>query len=304
MGTGAAPYRPDRDDRGEGGYGCHADVRGDHAWSAAGPGDGRGYASSGRGGAVWFSVSANGRNCGTSADRYWRSEHCPADSRPGRWAAGSASDGPAMAPMELGVFGPVVTSVPGQPDVAYDWWMSATWTPPTPVMATELRDSLTSGQVVALFGYDPSINWTAVGPREVTATLVKYARIGLAGVVPPCLKSPCTYAKRFHAVLRRVLRQAGRPVYVWEYRSHAEELRSAAICAALVPIVLGSLLSPHTAAGSLLGSPRVAAARRRAAAPCPPVRVSRPSDDPANQTKNQKPHPPPRRARPPLRHEM
>jgi len=91
---------------------------------------------------------------------------------------------------------------------------------PTPVTATEWRDSLTSGQVVALFGYDPSVNWAAVGPREVTAAMVEYARIGLAGVVPPCLKSPRTWTKRFLAALRRVLRQAGRPFHVWEYRSH------------------------------------------------------------------------------------
>jgi len=125
-----------------------------------------------------------------------------------------------MAPMELGVAGPVVTPVPGQPDVAYDWWLSASWTPPTPVTATEWRDSLTSGQVVALFGYDPSVNWSELGPCEITAAMVEYARIGLAADVLPCLESPRTRAKRFHDALRRVLRKAGRPVHVWEYRRH------------------------------------------------------------------------------------
>ena len=120
--------------------------------------------------------------------------------------------------MELGVAGPIVTPVPGQPDVAYDWWLSASWTPPTPVTATEWRDALTSGQVVALFGYDPSINWSEVGPCEITAAMVEYARIGLAADVPPCLEPPRTRAKRFHAALRRVLRKAGRPVHVWEFR--------------------------------------------------------------------------------------
>jgi len=80
------------------------------------------------------------------------------------------------------------------------------------VTVTEWRDSLTSGQVVALFGYEPSINWSEVGPCEITAALVKYARIMLAADVSPCLESPRTRAKRFHAALRRVLRKAGRPV--------------------------------------------------------------------------------------------
>ena len=137
-----------------------------------------------------------------------------------RWDAGYDNDGPAPAPLELGVTGPVVTPIPGQPDIAYDWGLSASWTPPTPVTATKWRDSLTSGQVVALFGYDPSVNWAALGPREVTAAMLDYDRIGLAGVVPPCLKSPRTWAKWFHAALQRVLCQARRLVYVWEYCSH------------------------------------------------------------------------------------
>jgi len=83
--------------------------------------------------------------------------------------------------------------------------------------ATEWRDSLTSGQVVALFGYNPSINWAAVCLREVTAAMVEYARIGLAGVVPPCRESPPTRATRFHAALWRVLRQAGCPANLWEF---------------------------------------------------------------------------------------
>jgi len=93
-------------------------------------------------------------------------------------------------------------------------------TPPTPVKATEWRDSLMSGQVVALFGYDPYFNWSEVGPCEITAAMVEYARIGLAADVPPCLESPQTRAKRFHAALRRVQRKAGRPVHVWENRRH------------------------------------------------------------------------------------
>ena len=100
----------------------------------------------------------------------FRSAAAPAGPRPARWDAVPANDGPAMPPMELGVAGPVVTPVPGQPEVAYDWWLSASWTPPTPVTATEWRDSLTSGQVVALFGYDPSINWSEVLGFEICTT--------------------------------------------------------------------------------------------------------------------------------------
>ena len=165
-------------------------------------------------------------------DRCWGAEHrrgggsyptvgasSAADPRPASWDAGYDNDGPATAPIELGVTGPVVTPIPGPPDVAHDWLLSPSWTPPTPVTATEWRDSLTSGQVVALFGYDPSVNWTAVSSRENTAAMVEYARIGLAGVVPFCLESPRTRAKRFHAALRPVLRATGRPVHVREYRS-------------------------------------------------------------------------------------
>ena len=101
--------------------------------------------------------------------------------------------------------------------------------------ASEWRHSLTSEQVVALFGYDSCIILTVVGPCEVTTALVEYARIGLAGFVPPCVESPRTQAKRFHAALRRVLRQTSRPVHVSEYRSLDSGLRPDPIGAALVP---------------------------------------------------------------------
>jgi len=84
--------------------------------------------------------------------------------------------------------------------------------------ATAWRDSLTSGKVVALFAHNGAVNWAEVGPPDHTATLMEYARIGLAGVVTHCLKTPRTRAKRLHAARRRVLRGAGRPVHVWEYR--------------------------------------------------------------------------------------
>jgi len=176
---------------------------------------------------AWPFDGGQGRDGGASGGCYGRSEYrpageaaAPAGPRPARLDAVPANDGLAVAPMELGVACPVVNPVPGQPDVAYDWWLSASWTPPTPVTATEWLDSLTSGQVVALFGYDPSINWSEVGPCEITAALVEYARIGLTADVFPCLESPRTRAKRFRAALRRVLRKAGRPVHVWEYRRH------------------------------------------------------------------------------------
>jgi len=114
--------------------------------------------------------------------------------------------------------GPVATPVPGQPDVAYDWWLSSMWKPPAPMTATAWRDSLTSGKVISLFGHDGAVNWAEVGPPELTAALVEYARVGLAVFVAPCLETPRTPAKRFHASLRRVLRRAGCPAHVWEYR--------------------------------------------------------------------------------------
>ena len=80
--------------------------------------------------------------------------------------------------------------------------------------ATAWRDSLTSGKVGALFGHDGAVNRAVVGPPQLTAALVEDARIGLAGAMTPCLETPPTRAKRFHAALRRVLRGAGRPVHV------------------------------------------------------------------------------------------
>jgi len=202
-------------------------VRDDRVWPAAGPSDGRGYKAAGRDEPAWHSDGGQGRDGGASCGCYGRSEYrpagdaaAPAGPRPARWDAVRANDGAAMAPMELGVAGPVVTPVPGQPDVAYDWWLSAAWSFPTPGTATDWRDLLTTGQVVALFGYDPSVNWSEVGPCEITAAMVEYARIGLATDVPTCLESPRTRAKRFHAALRRVLRKADRPVHVCEYRRH------------------------------------------------------------------------------------
>ena len=62
------------------------------------------------------------------------------------------------------------------------------------------------------------MNWAEVPPSEIPAGLVEYARSGLAGFVPPCLETPRTRAKRFHAAIRRVLRKAGRPVHEWAYR--------------------------------------------------------------------------------------
>jgi len=79
--------------------------------------------------------------------------------------------------------GLVATPVPGQPDVAYDWWLSSLWEPPAPMTATAWRDALTSGKVVALFGHDGAVNWAEVGPLELSAALVEYSRIGLSGVV-------------------------------------------------------------------------------------------------------------------------
>jgi len=138
--------------------------------------------------------------------------------RSARWDAGPDNNSPPAALLELGIVGPVVTPVLGQPDVAYDWWLSSLWQPPAPMTATAWRDSLTSGKVVSLFGDDGAVNCGGVGPPELTAALLEYARLGLAGVVTPCLETPRTRAKRFHAALRRVLRGAGRPVHVWENR--------------------------------------------------------------------------------------
>jgi len=77
---------------------------------------------------AWPSDGGQGRDCGACRGCYGRSQYlppveaaAPAGPRPARWDAVPANDGPAMALMELGVAGPVVTPVPGQPDVAYDW---------------------------------------------------------------------------------------------------------------------------------------------------------------------------------------
>jgi len=131
-----------------------------------------------------------------------------------RWDTGPDGGGPAAALLEVGIAGPVATPVPGRLDVAYDWWLSLLWEPPAPVTATALRDSLNSGTVVALCGPDVAVNWADVGPLKITAALMESARIGLAGVVPPCLETPRTRPKRFLAAVRGVLRKVGHPMHI------------------------------------------------------------------------------------------
>jgi len=83
--------------------------------------------------------------------------------------------------------------------------------------ATAWRDSRTSEKIGPVFGHDAAVYRAEVRPRDITAALVKYVRIGLAGVLPPCLETTRTRAKQFHAAVRRVLRREGRPVYMSEY---------------------------------------------------------------------------------------
>jgi len=205
--------------------GSQRDAPAGRHWEAEPRRDGGGYPTAGA-----------GADAGSQRDvrdgRHWGSEsrrdggEYPADAastgpgcpRSARWDASPDNDGPPAALLELGIVGPVATPVPGQPDVAYDWWLSSLWEPPAPMTATVWRDSLTSGKVLALFGRDGAVNRAEVGPQELTAALVEYAHLGLAGVVTPCLETPRTRAKRFHDALRRVLRGTGRPVHIWEYR--------------------------------------------------------------------------------------
>jgi len=201
--------------------GSQRDAHAGRHWDAEPQSDGGGYPTGGAG-------AAAGSQRDALAGRHWEAESLrdgeeyPADAvgtasggpRSARWDAGPDNDGPAAALLELGIVGPVATPVPGQPDVAYDWWLCLRWEPPAPMPAMAWRDSLTSGKVVALSGHDRAVNWAEVGPPELTAALVEYARIGLAGVVPPCLKTRRTRATRLNAALRRDLRRAGRPVHV------------------------------------------------------------------------------------------
>jgi len=202
--------------------GSHRDADAGRHWGSEPRRDGGEYPTAGAG-------AAAGSQCDVRDGRHWGSEpgrdggEHPADAagtgtggpRSARWDPGPDNDGPAAALLELRIVGPVATTVSMQQDVAYDWWLSSLWEPPAPMPATAWRDSLTSGMIVALFGHDGAVNWAVVGPSELTAALVEYARTGLAGVVRPCLETPRTRAKRFHAALRRVLHGEGRPVHIW-----------------------------------------------------------------------------------------
>jgi len=204
--------------------GSQRDAHAGRLWCAEPQRDGGGYPTDGAGAAAGSQRDVrDGLQWGSESR--WDGEEYPADAvgtatgglRSARWDAGPDNDGRAAALLELGIVGPAATPVAGQPDVAYNWWLSSLWEPPASMTGTAWRDSLTSANVVALFGHDGAVNWAEVGPPELTAALVEYARIGLAGVVTPCLEPPPNRAKRFHAALRRVLRGAGRPVHVWEY---------------------------------------------------------------------------------------
>jgi len=128
-----------------------------------------------------------------------------------RWDVVPDNDGPAAALLELGIADPVATPVPGQPP-----WLSIGGCPRceslfASMTGTACRHSLTSGKLVALFRHDAAVERAEVGPAEITAAQMEYACIGLDGVVPPCLETPRTRAKRFHAALRRVLHIPSRP---------------------------------------------------------------------------------------------
>jgi len=161
--------------------------------------------------------------------------------------------------------------------------------------ATAWRDSLRSGKVVALFGNDGAVNWAEVGPPQLTAALVEYARIGLAGVVTPCLETPGTRAKRYHAGLRRVFRGAGRPIHVWEYRGRAYGRRSSSVDSVIVWAALGRRCLVVKPRAFSLCPQRVCGSTWRCRVAWTPRdrRSGRPSGPTAPEGSNEKPHPPP-----------
>jgi len=161
--------------------------------------------------------------------------------------------------------------------------------------ATAWRDSLRSGKVVALFGNDGAVNWAEVGPPQLTAALVEYARIGLAGVVTPCLETPGTRAKRYHAGLRRVFRGAGRPIHVWEYRGRAYGRRSSSVDSVIVWAALGRRCLVVKPRAFSLCPQRVCGSTWRCRVAWTPRdrRFGRPSNPTAPEGPTEKPHPPP-----------
>jgi len=242
--------------------GSQRDAHGGHHWDTEPHCDGWGYPTGGAGAAAGSQRDADdGRHCGSESRR--DGGGYPADAvqtatggpRCACWVDGPDNDGPAAALLELGIVGPVATPVPGQPDVALDWWLSSLWEPPVTLTATAWRDFLTSGTGVALFGHDGTVNWAEVGPPELTDALVEYARFGLFGVVPPCLETAQTQAKRFQAALWRVLCRAGRRVHVWEDRGRAKGHCPGPVDAAPTWVALGRRL-PRRKAASFLPVPR------------------------------------------------
>jgi len=207
--------------RTDGGQGRGRDAHAGRHWGAEPQRDGGGYPTGGAG-------AAAGSQRNVCDGRHWRSDsrrdggESPSDAvgkatrgpRSALWDAGPDKDSPAAVLLELEIVGLVATPVPEQPDVAYDRSMSSLWEPPAPMTATAWLDSLTSGKVVDLLVHYRTVKWAEVSPQELTAALVEYGRIGLAGVVNACLETPRTREKRFHAALRCVLCGDGRPVHV------------------------------------------------------------------------------------------
>jgi len=131
-GGGSAAPPHDREDRWEGRHGRRTDAREDRGggWAPK-SGDGRGHAATGRDGPAWPADGGRGHADDAGGDRCWGPEHrrgggcyqtvgasSAAGARPARWDAGYDNDVPATVPLELGVTGPVVTTIPGQPDIA------------------------------------------------------------------------------------------------------------------------------------------------------------------------------------------
>jgi len=132
---------------------------------------------------------------------------------PGAWYASDAAR-PAMATPGLlpataaSAGAPLVGGVPEA-----ELWLSGAWAAPGPLDSAAWRGASIAARSASLFGRDGAVNWADMTDPMYADALLTFVRGGppAGGGAPP--KAPERRAMRFHAAVRRPLREWGRAAY-------------------------------------------------------------------------------------------
>jgi len=132
---------------------------------------------------------------------------------PGSWLASDAAR-PAMAPPGLlpataaSAGAPLVGGVPEA-----ELWLSGPWAAPGPLDSAAWRGASIAARSASLFGRDGAVNWADMTDPMYADALLTYVCVGPPAGGGAPLEAPERRAMRFHAAVRRTLREWGRAVY-------------------------------------------------------------------------------------------